>query len=210
MFKKSKVIRIIQEHVRNNIKEYIVILLLFVIGVFIGVFFVNNLSEIQKSEITIYINQFIDNLKNINQLDNMALLKNSIIQNLIIALLIWFFGTTVIGMPIVFGLIIYRGFCLGYVVSTSVLVLGMPQGLIFAIISLLLQNILIIPAILGLGVSGIKLYKSIVKNKTRENIKIEILRHTIFSGIMFIILILSSVIEICISTNLLKLIVNYF
>ena len=40
-----------------------------------------------------------------------------------LAIILWFFGTTVIGLPIVFGIILYRGFCLGYTIAvvTSIL-----------------------------------------------------------------------------------------
>lgn len=75
---------------------------------------------------------------------------------------------------------------------------------------MLLQSILLVPAILALAVSGFKLYKSIVKNKDKENIKFEILRHTVFSLLMLLIMIVSVVIEIFISTNFLKLIIKYF
>ncbi len=210
MLKKSKIINIIKKHVKNNIREYSTVILIFIIGIFLAVFFVNNISESQKNEINIYITDYINNLKSIEKLDSIELLKISIWQNFVIAILIWFFGTTVIGIPVVFGLLLYRGFCLGYAISTSVLVLGMQKGLIFSIVSLLFQNILFIPAILGISVSGIKLYKSIVKDKRRENIKLEILRHTLFSLIMLVVITLSSVIEVFISTNILKLIVNYF
>ena len=84
------------------------------------------------------------------------------------------------------------------------------KGISFVLVALLLQNILLIPVILALAVSGIKLYKSIVKDKTKENVKIEILRHTVFSVIMLIILVVASVIEIFMSTNILKLIIKYF
>ena len=210
MLKKNKIVKIIKEHVRHNIKEYSLVLLIFIVGIFVGVFFINNITDTQKEEITIYINDYINNLKTIEKLDVVKLLKNSILQNCITAILIWFFGTTVIGIPAVFGIIGYRGFSLGYTVSSLVTVLGMPQGLIFSIILLFFQNILFIPAILGLGVSGIKLYKSIIKDKRKENIKMEIVRHTIFSFVMLLMLILSSLIEIVVSTNILKLIINYF
>ena len=74
----------------------------------------------------------------------------------------------------------------------------------------LLQNLIFIPAILALAVSGFKLYKSIVKDNRKENIKLEIVRHTAFSLIMLIILLLSSLIEIFISTNLFKFFIKYF
>jgi len=78
------------------------------------------------------------------------------------------------------------------------------------LILLLLQNILWIPAILALAVSGFKLYKSIIKDRNKENIKIEIVRHTVFSFIMLLVLVASSVIETFLSTNILKGLIKYF
>ena len=210
---KEKGIRIkeiIKDHVINNKKEYIIVVLLFIIGIFFGVFFVNNLGENERTEVQDYLNNFIDKMKQSESLDNISLLKTSITQNILLGIIIWFFGTTVIGIPIVFGIIIYRGFCFGYTISICVSIMGISKGLAFVLINLLLPSILLIPAILAISVSGFKLYKSIVKDKAKENIKLEILRHTIFSLVMFVVIIISSLIEIFISTNILKLVIRYF
>ena len=208
--KQLRVLKIIKEHVINNKKEYVIIFLIFVIGIFSGVFFVNHLQETPKTEITNYLNQFIEKFKGLENINSIELLKNSMIQNIGLAIVIWFFGTTVIGIPIVFAIIVYRGFCLGYTISLCITIMGLGKGISFVLVTLLLQNILLIPAILALAVSGIKLYKSIVKDKTKENVKIEILRHTVFSIIMLIILLIASIIEIFMSTNILKLVIKYF
>ena len=76
--------------------------------------------------------------------------------------------------------------------------------------NLLLQNIIVIPVMLAMCVSCFKMYKSIVKDKRRENVKTEIMRHTIFCLVMFILLILSSTIEVLISDNITKMIIKYF
>ena len=208
--KQLRILKIIKEHVINNKKEYVIIFLIFVIGIFSGVFFVNHLQETPKTEITNYLNQFIEKFKGLESVNNIELLKNSLIQNIGLAIIIWFFGTTVIGIPIVFAIILYRGFCLGYTISLCITIMGLGKGISFVLVTLLIQNILLIPAILALAVSGIKLYKSIVKDKTKENVKIEILRHTVFSVIMLIILAMASIIEIFMSTNLLKFVIKYF
>ena len=108
--KQFKVLKIIKEHVINNKKDYVIIFLIFVIGIFSGVFFINHLQEMPKIEITNYLNQFIEKFKELESINNIELLKNSIIQNIGLAIVIWFFGTTVIGIPIVFAIILYRGF----------------------------------------------------------------------------------------------------
>ena len=201
---------IIKKHIIANKKEYIIVTLIFIIGIFLGVLFVNNLQEAQKTEVNTYLGNFIQKLKDTEDLKSFELLKTSIYQNITLAVTIWFFGTTVIGIPIVFGIILYRGFCLGYTISCSVLFLGLTKGIIFSIVSIFLQSILFIPAILALGVSGFKLYKSIIKDNRKENIKIEIVRHTIFSFIMLAVLAIASLIEIFASTNILKIIIKYF
>lgn len=208
--KGNKLKNIIKEHVLNNKTPYILVALLFIIGIFLGVLFVNHIQEAQRVEISNYIKNFIEQLKNIEHLDQASLLQTSLQQNIILAITIWFFGTTVIGLPIVFGLVAYRGFCLGYTIAVCVSILGLPKGLIFVIITLILPNLFFIPALLALAVSGFKLYQSIVKDKRRENIKLEILRHTAFCVIMVGILIVSSLVEIFISTNLLKNFIKYF
>lgn len=208
--KRIKILEIIKEHVINNKKEYMIVSLLFIIGIFLGVLFVNNVQDAQKLEITTYLNTFIDKMKNTENLNYMELLKNSIGQNILLAIVLWFFGTTVIGIPVVFGVVLYRGFCLGYTIAVCITMIGLPQGILFVLILLLLQNIVFIPATLALAVSGFKLYKSIIKDRNKENIKIEVVRHTIFSFIMLLLLVLSSVIEIFLSTNFFKGVVKYF
>lgn len=208
--KRIKILEIIKEHIINNKKEYMIVSLLFIIGVFLGVLFINNIQEAQKVEITTYLNTFIEKLKNTESLNYMELLKSSIGQNILLAVVLWFFGTTVIGIPVVFGLVLYRGFCLGYTIAVCITIMGLPQGLLFVLILLLLQNILFIPAILALAVSGFKLYKSIIKDRNKENVKIEVVRHTIFSFIMLLLLLVASVVEIFLSTNILKGLIKYF
>lgn len=207
---KNNIIKIIKNHIINNKREYIIVTFLFIIGIFLGVLFVSNIQETERKDISQYLGNFTEKMKNTDKINNMDLLKNSITQNIILAIIIWFFGTTVIGLPVVFGIVLYRGFCLGYTISICVITMGISKGIMFSIISLLIQNLLFIPAILALAVSGFKLYKSIVKDNRKENIKLEIVRHTIFSLIMLLILVIASIVEIFISTNCLKFLIKYF
>lgn len=201
---------IIKNHIIKNKKEYVIIFSLFVIGIFLGVLFINSANESQIAQIHDYLTQFIEKLKNTQELDTWEILKSSIWENFILSITIWFFGTTVIGIPVVFGIVVYRGFCLGYTISACISLMGFSKGILFVSISLILQNILFIPALIALAVSGFKLYKSIIKDRRRENIKLEMIRHTIFSSFMLLILCLASGLEILISTNILKMCIKYF
>lgn len=151
--KRLKLGNTIYQHITNNSKEYILLTLIFLIGIFLGVMFINNSQETQRGEITSYLNNFIDKLKNTENLESAEILKTTIVENVFLAITLWFFGTTVIGIPVVFGIILYRGFCLGYSIASIILTTGIGKGIIFVLISLLLQNIIFIPAIIAIGVS---------------------------------------------------------
>ncbi len=205
----SKITQLTINHIKDNFKAYIIVSLILLIGIILGVFFVNNMNSSQIEELKTYINTFIDSLKQGATINNLELLKKSIGSNLLFTFLMWFIGSTVIGIPIVLGIVAFRGFCLGYTISSSIAVLGTGKGILFFVTSILLQNIIFIPCMLALSVSGIKLYKSIMKDKRKENIKIEVFRHTIFSLFILLFLILSSLIETYVSTNLLLLCIQY-
>ena len=207
--KNSKIKNAILKHIYNNLKEYVTLLIIFLIGLVLGIIFINNLKQEGQNEIIDYITNFITSLKGNNLIDKGTLLKNSIKLNLLTVILLWFSGSTVIGLPIVYALIGYRGFCFGYSISSIIACLGTKNGIIFCFSSMLFQSILLIPAVFILSVSGISLYKSIMKDRRKENIKIEIYRHTILSFIMTIVLVISSFIESYISSNLILFFIKF-
>ena len=201
--------KVIQEHITRNIKIYTILIIIFLLGLIIGIIVVNNSGYSQKAEINEYINTFINDLKNGAKLDYFKLLKTSFGNNFFTVLILWFMSSTVIGIPIVYGEIGYKGFCLGYTISSVVATLGTGKGILFVITSMLLHNIIFIPCLLLLAVSGINLYKSIIKDRRKENIKIEIIRHTVFSLIILAVMLFASLIETYISSNLLISIAKY-
>ncbi|MCF0125410.1 MAG: hypothetical protein HUJ68_06600 [Clostridia bacterium] len=87
---------IIINHIVSNKKEYIIVMTLFIIGIFLGVIFINNIVDNQKVEIQNYLNDFVNKIKNQENVNSGRLIKTSIISNITFAITIWFLGTTVI------------------------------------------------------------------------------------------------------------------
>ena len=206
--RKNEIFTIVKDDITNNLKSYAIIVIIFTVGIFLGVLFINQTE--QKEEITEYINTYIEHTKTIQNGDFFGELKDDIKGNILLVLLLWFSGTTIIGIPIVFGILLFRGFCLGYTIASCVYVLGKIKDLIFVLITIFLQNIIFIPAIIILGVSSIKLYTSIIKDRRKENIKLSILKHSIRTVFILIALILSSIIKIGISYKLIIELIKYF
>ena len=208
--KANNIKQLILNHFYENIKAYIIVIIIFIIGIVAGVIFINNTNETQSTEIQNYITSFINSLKQDYHIDKLELLKKSLGDNFILILTMWFIGSTVIGIPIIFGIVLFRGFCIGYTVSSIIASLGVQKGLIFLFTTVFLQNLIFIPVVICMTVSCIRLYKSIMKDKRRENIKVEIIRHTLFSIVLIIFLIVAALVESYISTNLLMICINLF
>lgn len=122
--KESRFKEVVLTHIENNIKEYLIVTIIFLIGIVIGVIFINNTSDNQSSEITNYISSFTQDLKDNKDINNLLLLKDSIKKNVVLAIFLWFMGSTVIGISVVYLTICFRGFCLGYTISSIMLSLG--------------------------------------------------------------------------------------
>lgn len=199
----------IYNHVINNLNKYLIVTIIFITGIIAGVIYVKNIDDIQKNYMVEYVNKFTSTLKENKIIDMTSLLWDSIRKNMLIVLCLWFAGSTVIGLPVVYGMIGYRGFLIGYTISILIGCFGNIMGGFFCVSSMLLQSLIFIPCILALGVSSTSLCQSILKDKRKENIKIEILRHTLFSLLISIGLCISSIVEVYLSTGLIKYIVKF-
>lgn len=137
---------VLKDYLVRNKKNFIIIIILFCIGIGVGIFFVNNSNELQKNELNEYIGNLILKIKDSNSINNFNLLGLSIKENVFSILIIWFLGCTIIGGIFIYIAIIYKGFSIGYTISAMIAVLGIKQGVTISVISLLLQNIIFLPA----------------------------------------------------------------
>lgn len=207
--RKSKIGTIIYNHIINNKREYLIITILFFIGLITSVIFINNVKNEKLEQANSYIIDLVNNVKVYDNIDLFKLFKSSAWNNILITLIIWFGASTIIGIPIVYGAVIFKGFSIGSTISIFINAFGVGKGIIISLSFMLLHNIIFIPIMFAICVSGVKLYKSIMKNKQRENIKLEILRHTIFCGIMLVFMLISSIIEVYLSTNISMILLKY-
>lgn len=193
--------KILVDYIIRNKKNFIIILIVFCTGIFIGTTFINNLAENQKLELNNYVEGLVKNIKNSENINRLNLLILSIKQNVVIIILVWFLGCTIIGGIFIYIAVLYKGFAIGYTASALIAVLGVRNGAIIAMLSLILQNLVFLPAFFLIAENGIKLYKGIYKRCI--NLKEEVIRHSIIMLISIMLSIFSSFIEVYFSVNLL-------
>lgn len=193
--------KVLYEYILRNRKNYIVLLVLFFIGITAGIVIINNLSDNSKLELNSYLNDVILGIKEGSNLNKTDMLFISIKDNIKDILIIWFLGCTIIGGCLIYIAIIYKGFALGYTCAAIAAVIESKTGVLILLSSFVLQNMIFIPGLFLIAENGIKLYKGIYKKCI--NLKEEVIRHSIIMLISIMIVIISSLIEVYISTNLL-------
>lgn len=195
-------------HISESINIYFKILIIFIIGICIGIFIVNQLPEIAKQNISDYINNSITELKEGSEVSKGQLLKTSVIKNITIVLVIWFFSLTILGSFMMYFVTLIIGITFGYTVSAIMTSFTFIQGLLFFITSMLLQNILFLPAMFYLIAQGIKSHKEL-SLKQNTSLKYVLLRNSIYTVSVTIILVVASFIEVYISGEFIYSIVKY-
>ena len=105
--------------VKNRIMLFFIVL--FIVGIIAGSLFTTFLSISDKEIVINYMNEYFNNLDNINYLET---LKSSISSNLLYTLVIWVLGISIIGIPLIFVIFISIAFILGFSISAIVLNFG--------------------------------------------------------------------------------------
>ena len=86
--RKSKIGIIIANHIINNKKDYLISILIFLIGLIIGIMFINNIDDDRFAKINEYIKSLVGNMQTIENIDYMNLLRESMLSNFILILII--------------------------------------------------------------------------------------------------------------------------
>ena len=199
-------------YVLDNIREITIITLIMFIGLILGVIYINNMDNENRSIVNNHINEIFDYVKDSQDenkmIDNFEILKSNLKRNLIYMLLLGLFSSCLIGIPIMYFLILGKTFSLGYTMSAIIASIGTKSGIIFICSSMVLHNIIFLIAIYLVSISGKNLYKEVL-GEERENIKYKILKHVIFIIISLLYAIGAALIETYISNTLFLMLRNY-
>ncbi len=200
--------QLIINHMNENINAYVKVLIIFIIGICIGIAVVNQLPEIGLQNIYEYINNSINAIKNGTEISKIQILKTSLFKNILVVLIIWFFGLTFLGKFVLYFIILLIGVTIGYTLAAIMTSLTFIQGILFVFTAMLLQNIINIPAIIFLSIQGINLHKELNFNQN-ISLKYIIAKYSAYSILVMILLTVSSLIETYISGGLIYSVAKY-
>ena len=200
----------IRRHLADNIWIYIIVILMFILGISLGAMTVNNIDEVSKSDARTYIEGFLE-LTSRNELQPAYILKQSIKFNLYFSLVLFFSGLVYLGIVLIPVLIAFRGFCIGFSIAFLTENFG-SNGFFLSIGSVLPQNIIYVPVIIIMGVTGLNYSLWTFRNKYFKKcgaIPNLFATYAFSTLILFILLISGCIVEAYMTSLIVRLITPY-
>jgi stage II sporulation protein M len=185
------------------------VVLLFLMGIAFGSAAVKTLSQAQISDLNNYLKNFYRSLpENLAGVNRHALAVRAAADNIIkLGGLVWVLGLTIIGIPLILGIIFVRGFVLGFTVGFMISQLEF-NGVLVAAASLLPHNLLLVPALIIAATTAISFAISAVKTligTSERSIVNQFLATTIIIVFSSGLLALASLVELYITPILMRL-----
>ena len=195
-----------------NKKVNLFVIFIVILGIISGSLFLMVLNENDKSEVINEISTFMANI-NTNNINIFNSFKNSLIEGMILIILSWILGMSIIGVIFNIFFIYMKSFTIGFSISSFILVYkykGILSSLIYVIPSQLI-NILII---LILGVYTLLfskyLFKMIFFKDKTVNLGKFFKKYVLVFGICIILCVISSLCEAYLLPSLLKVMIKLF
>lgn len=194
---------------RQNWPAYIIVLSVFALGLVGGAFGVQKLQVDQARELSLYLDRFLQQAGML-EVDSSKALWSVLYNDIMIILTVYLLGLTVIGIPVMLGIVFTRGFVLGFTIGFLSREKSV-QGVILTFVAILPQNIFLIPALLFGGVASLSF--ALLLARRFYNSKVLIWpSFVVYSGFMLLVMVFSvgaGLIEVYCTPLLLKLAANY-
>lgn len=162
MKKKSSFQFAVQNHVREYSSLYMFIIVLFLMGVISGAIIVNSLSFTQKEDLLYYLSRFFGQVAEGNITNSYQMFIGSVTHNIQYIGLIWILGVSIIGLPLILILLFLKGMVVGFTVGFLVNSMGW-EGFRIALVSVLPQNIVLVPLTIFITTLSLALSFKIIK-----------------------------------------------
>ena len=166
-----------------NKKLYLILGVIFLIGILVGITFVCFISEESREIIFLNINDFIQSLNNTN--------LNNIINHLAIISILIILSFFVIGIPLEMFFVFYNGFSIGFIISSLTSIFGI-KGFLYSLIYIIITKGIYLFILSIILISLIKISKLIIdkyilkKGNNINSINMYLKKSLVCLGIIFL------------------------
>ena len=207
----KKFMQKINETFRENKLCYLFVLLVFCIGIVIGIYMVKYMNDVDKKDLAGYFTTFINGVGEIS-VDYGTLLIDVVKKNMLLIIPMIIFSVTYFGAPIILFLDLVKGFTLGYTFAFLMTTFE-GKGIGLALTSIIPQNLIYIPgfiilSVLTLTMSMNKFRERFSKRPMYSSLNIKTIGNTVL--VLVSLLVLGIVVETYVSPNIIKFVVSKF
>ena len=149
---------------REHSSIFLFVVVLFLMGVIFGAIVVNSMSMTQKQDLFYYLSQFFGQVSDGNIQESTDLFIQSLLHNSKFIGLMWVLGISIIGLPIILILLFLKGMVVGFTVGFLVSQMSW-KGFLLAGVSILPQNLIIIPIFIIMAVMSISFSIKMIKKQ---------------------------------------------
>lgn len=183
----------IRGFVAKNYFLYLFLVLFLVMGIIFGTLGVKALTPEQLANLNQFINTSFSSIS--KAVDYQVTVKHAVWRNLTTIFKVWFLGLTVIGLPLILVIIFTRGFVLGFTVAFFLQNMGL-KGLGVILLTIIPQNIIHIPALIGAGASALGFSIFLLKGRNENKaIASYFFRYSIMMLILSLVMVFAGIIE---------------
>lgn len=153
------------------LKKKIIIVSVFIIiifGLLFGSIYITILSNEDKKDLLTNVNNYFNSFTKIDFSSKINIFKDSLIKNLLYFLFLWASGISIIGVPLIYIMIYYKSFLLGFSIA-SIFAKYKINGLIKILIYIFPSRILILVLSIIIGVYGISLSIKLVNTFIKKD-----------------------------------------
>ncbi len=202
------------QHVQAHSSIYLFIITLFLMGIIFGAIVVNSLSFAQKEDLYFYLSKFFSEMEDGSMTSAEELFRQSFLHNVKYLGLIWLLGISIIGLPLIFVLLFMKGVVVGFSVGFLVNQMGW-SGFLLSFVSVLPQNIIIIPAFIFIGVVSASFSLTLIRKifmRQTSSMQFQMIpflsRYVIFFVVAIGIVTIAASVEAYLSPNLMEMVIS--
>ncbi|AKX94286.1 stage II sporulation protein M [Neomoorella thermoacetica] len=202
--------RALTRHLKDNLGLYLLVGFFFLAGIITGTIAVNFLEPQQVSQLGAYLDKVLSQFKGEGPGFNQAAYQ-ALLGALRETGLIWFLGLTVIGIPLIIGLIFLKGLILGFTVGFLVQQKAL-QGMAFSFLALLPPNIIQIPALFIAAILGISFSIGLMRGRGQAEAAIlpRFLTYSFLMLLVTLVLVGGGLVEGYLSPFFARIVLAYF
>lgn len=149
---------------REHSSIFAFVVILFLMGVIFGAIVVNSMGATQKQDLFTYLSPFFADVSSGKIMVSNRLFLQSFFQNSKFIGLMWVLGISIIGLPIILILLFIKGIVVGFTVGFLVNQMRW-KGFMLAFVSILPQNLIIIPIYMIMAVLSMSFSLIMIKNQ---------------------------------------------